>query len=297
MLSILIPVYKYDIVNFVQTLHQSALNAAIPFEIRVYDDASGPEWYSLNKEVSNLEGVIYKSFDKNLGRSAMRNTLAKDSRFNNLLFIDGDSGIVDLTYIPALVKIMDGQQVIVGKTLYRNSPPEDQNKYLRWLFGHKRESSSAKQRQLKPYHSFKTHHFLVGQELFLSIGFDEDLKEYGHEDTLFGFELQKRNIPILHTDIALYHEGLETADVFLHKTDKAIKNLLLINKNGMVLDTKLWRSFKKLLKIPGIKLLKPLIRLLNHLCSSKLRSSKPNLFSLDLYKLSKLFIFHTEIRK
>ena len=121
MLSILIPVYKYDIVNFVQTLHQSALDAAIPFEIRVYDDASGPEWYHVNKEVCNLEGVIYKSFDKNLGRSAMRNTLAKDSRFNNLLFIDGDSGIVDLTYIPALVKIMDGQQVIVGKTLYRNS--------------------------------------------------------------------------------------------------------------------------------------------------------------------------------
>ena len=291
MLSILIPVYKYNVVPFIKELQQSALAANISFEIRVYDDASGLEWNSINQETGNLEGVIYRHFENNIGRSAMRNQLAKDAAFDNLLFIDGDSGLFSPTYITDIIKYLDSDRVIVGKTLYRDNPPKDKRQYLRWLFGQQRESIAANIRQANPYQSFKTHHFAIKKQHFVDFGFNERLREYGHEDTLFGIQLKNKRIPVLHVDHGLYHEGLEAAEIFLKKTDQAIKNLLFINQENLVIDTKLWNTYQKLSKLPGIKLCLPIFRLINKVCLNKLLSSKPSLFSLDIYKLSKLFIF------
>lgn len=297
MLSILIPVYKYNVVPFIEELQRSAVAAKVPFELRVYDDASGAEWHSFNQEIGELEGVIYRQFENNLGRSAMRNQLARDAKFDNLLFIDGDSGLFSPTYVSDIIKHLDTDQVIVGRTLYREHPPQDQTQYLRWLFGQHRESIAANIRQANPYQSFKTHHFAIKKKHFIDFGFNEQLREYGHEDTLFGFELKNRAIPVLHVDHGLYHEGLEAAEVFIKKTDQAIKNLLLINQEGPIIDTKLWRTYQKLVRLPGIKLCLPVFKLLHKICLNKLQSGKPNLFSLDLYKLSKLFIFSSDFRK
>ena len=297
MLSILIPIYKYNVVPFIEELQQSAVAAKVPFELRVYDDASGAEWNSINQEIGNLEGIIYRQFENNLGRSAMRNQLAKDAKFDNLLFIDGDSGIDSPSYVSDIIKLLDTDQVIVGRTLYREHPPKDQSQYLRWLFGQHRESIAANIRQANPYQSFKTHHFAIKKKHFIDFKFNEQLKEYGHEDTLFGYELKNRFIPVLHVDYGLYHEGLEAAEIFIKKTDQAIKNLLLINQKGLVIDTKLWRTYQKLVRLPGIKLCLPVFKFIHKVCLIKLKSSKPNLFSFDLYKLSKLFIFSPDFRK
>lgn len=296
MLSILIPVYRYNLVQFVQELHQSALEADIKFEIRVYDDASGTDWNIVNKAIDHLEHVIHKQFKENRGRSSMRNKLAEDAKYNYLLFIDGDSALVNSEYITEIKKSIEPDAVLVGKTDYRLDPPEDKQKHLRWLFGKERESIEAKLRQLNPYNAFKTHHFLIEKGIFQSIRFNEKIEGYGHEDTFFGFDLQKQQVKIKHLNFALYHEGLESADVFLKKTDQAIFNLFKINKDETILNTRLWKSYEKTKVILGKPFFNPILKVANKLFENKLTNKKPNLFLLDLYKLTKLFIISTENR-
>ena len=41
---------------------------------------------------------------------------------------------------------------------------------------------------------------MISKTCFEQISFNEDLQGYGHEDTLFGYELDKKNIQIHHLD-------------------------------------------------------------------------------------------------
>ena len=281
---------------FVRDLHQSATDAGIVFEIRIYDDESGKKWTKTNEILGDLDGVVYQSLPNNIGRSAIRNKLAKEAKYQYLLFIDGDSALVSSDYITRMTKLLDGQKILVGKTSYRDKPPKEKNQYLRWLFGIKRESIKATDRQKKPYNAFKTHHFLIKKDLFLSIKFNENISEYGHEDTLFGFELKQRSLLIQHLDCPLYHEGLESSTAFLQKTDQAILNLFLINRKGDRIETKLWSTYKKISKLPGLPTLLPVFKIALKWTRANLVSSHPNLLSLDLYKLSKLILIASKNR-
>ena len=86
--------------------------------------------------------------------------------------------------------------------------------YFHWKYGSLREQSSVEQRNLKPYHSFMTNNFLIPKSIFLAIRFEEALTQYGHEDTLFGMELQRRGVPIVHLANPLRHGGLEAEGKF-----------------------------------------------------------------------------------
>jgi hypothetical protein len=47
--------------------------------------------------------------------------------------------------------------------------------------------------------------------------FSEDLKTYGHEDTLLGYDLFRNGIEIFHIDNPVEHTGLEDSSVLLRK--------------------------------------------------------------------------------
>ncbi|MEM9260646.1 MAG: hypothetical protein AAGA62_13425, partial [Bacteroidota bacterium] len=62
---------------------------------------------------------------------------------------------------------------------------------------------------------------------------------YGHEDTLWGQQLAKAGVGILHIDNPVTHLGLETSGVFLEKQHRAIHNLRLLKKQTPHLRTRL----------------------------------------------------------
>jgi hypothetical protein len=66
---------------------------------------------------------------------------------------------------------------------------------------------------------------MIEKSVFSKIRFNEELKQYGHEDTLLGYQLKKAGIGILHIDNGLMHEGLESNREFLNKTKLGIENL------------------------------------------------------------------------
>ena len=88
MLSILIPTYNYDITHLVYELHKQATKAKIDFEIICFDDGSKSEINSKNDSINQLNYSKFKELPLNIGRSAIRNLLAKEGQYENLLFID-----------------------------------------------------------------------------------------------------------------------------------------------------------------------------------------------------------------
>ena len=76
-----------------------------------------------------------------------------------------------------------------------------------------------------PYASFSTFNVLIDRTVFSKFRFNEELQQYGHEDTLFSYQLKKAGIDIIHIDNGLFHEGLESNRDFLNKTKPGIENL------------------------------------------------------------------------
>ena len=234
MISILIPVYNFGMEALVGDLLKQAKNAHVPFEIRLYDDGSEPVFKAANRKLLQLEGVIYQEMDRNLGRSAIRNRLARDAQFDQLLFMDCDSAVESDDFLKNYLGHLHPEKVLCGGRTYSPAPPENRELLLRWQIGQAREVSTASQRIPFPYRTFMTNNFVVPRSIFLTIGLNEDLEGYGHEDTLFGLELKRSGVSILHLDNPLRHIGLETCDEFLRKTREGIRNLAFLVQNQLV---------------------------------------------------------------
>ncbi len=293
MISILIPVYNFDIRKLVNKLNEQAKNAATNFEILIIDDLSAQEYKQTNSELNDLRNVRYLEWKKKLGRSKIRNTLAEMARYEYLLFMDCDSQVNSADYIQNYLPFCKGRRVVCGGRVYQPAPPEDPNKYLRWLYGTKREVVPADKRNETPNQSFMTNNFLISKSIFKNLQFDESITNYGHEDTLFGYELKKQRIFIQHIDNPLVHIDLETADEFIEKTRQGIRNLKMIldkhpNSNDLIQDVKLLKAFDKVKKWKAIALMKIYFSLFEKRLTKKLTSEHPSLKIFDIYKLAYL---------
>ena len=238
MISVLIPVYNYDISFLVSGLHQ-ALKDFEPFnEIIIGADGCDDSYIKIFRELEKLEGVRLYISNENIGRAQIRNRMAETATGSYLIFIDADvmkEGNF-LPFIMAYYKSINLAPVICGGTAYRKLPPDDPDRYLRWNYGVHREQKSARKRNRNPYASFSGFNFCIEKDLFLKIRFNEELHKYGHEDTLFGYQLKTAGTKLLHIDNSLLHEGIETNRVFIRKTAEGVHNLSLLY--DMVTDRK-----------------------------------------------------------
>jgi len=292
MLSILIPIYNFDVRPLVQALHRQGEESGVPFEICCFDDCSELAFRQKNAAVDSLAHVNYQTFSKNKGRSAIRNTLAKAAEYDYLLFMDCDSKVVRADYLQTYLSHLQADTVLYGGRVYRAQPPEDVRLRLHWHYGREREQTTASERKQHSYHSFMTNNFLIPKAVFERIGFDESLRQYGHEDTLFGLELRRRNIPVLHLDNPLEHLGLESADTFLRKTEQAVENLHQLWQSGKLTEARLLHFFEQCRRLYLIRPLHALFQLAKPwLQNYFLRQHKTKLWLFDFYKLG-IFMQH-----
>lgn len=286
MLSILIPVYNWDIRALVRALQAQAEDAGIPYEIICLDDASLPDIQQLNREIASLSNICYEALPANIGRAAIRNRLAARSRFPFLLFMDADSGIVRDDYLQRYLEHCAEDAVLTGGTVYLPDPPDDPALRLRWLYGVHREQHALETRQTLGWAQFATHHFVVPRQVFVQLSFEEKLRHYGHEDTLFGIALQQAGYRIVHLDNPLLHLGLEPAAVFLEKVESSVRNLALLQDSGQAIPSRLWETYVRLRKSGLHRLLAMIFPLLAPLMRRNLLGKQPDLMVLDVYKLA-----------
>ncbi len=254
MISVCIPVYNCDVRELVEELLSQLKNNKVNGEIIVVDDASNDNYKAVNKKLLDLEYAIYIELEKNIGRSAIRNLFLKYAQFDNLLFLDCDTKILNDNFITNYLNLRE--DVICGGRIYSQKPGE--RKYLlRWKYGINRECKLAKKRALEPYHSFMTNNFVVKISVLQQLQFDERLTGYGHEDSIFGYHLMKNNYLIKHIDNQTIHDFNETSEEFLKKTQQGIENLLFIHTcllpNGEFIEfNKLLKTFEKTKRIRSL---------------------------------------------
>ncbi|HMQ49756.1 MAG TPA: glycosyltransferase [Saprospiraceae bacterium] len=288
MLSILLPIYNYDVRPLVQVLQSQAQHLQVPWEIICLDDASAPAYRDLNREIDRLSGVQYEVLSENIGRARIRNALAQRARLEYLLFMDCDSGVVNDDFLATYGAHLQPNTVLCGGTAYAENAPSQPELNLHWKYGRRREQISADRRRQSPYQSFKTHHFVVPKPLMLRFPFEERLTQYGHEDTLFGLALEKAHIPIVHLDNPMLHLGLEPRAIFLEKTKRAIENLVFLQEQGIAIETRLLNVYQGLQRWKMAALAAWLLKRLNPVLVWLLYRPNPPIRALDLYKLSYL---------
>ena len=291
MLSILIPTYNYNIEALVAELHAQSTACGIDFEILCYDDGSTDlKIIEENKSIDKLKNVSYKVLDSNIGRSAIRNLLAKDANYDLLLFLDADVIPVNnkfiSNYLGALTK---STQIIYGGILYQEESPTESH-LLRWVYGKKREALSVVKRNENIYLSFLTLNFIIRKTVFNSVSFNEDIPNLRNEDTLFSYNLKQEKIAIGHIENPVYHLGLEDSETFLKKAIESqdVMNLFLEENLIDINYTQITKTIYKLKKIKLDRLFSMSHPFTKKLFKANLLSKKPSLFIFDLYKLSYL---------
>ena len=291
MISVLIPIYNYDVTHFVETLYQQGKASGIDFEIILMDDASSDNFRKINQQWQTKPEINYIQLEQNVGRAKIRNLLAEKAQYDFLLFQDCDAEIASPSYFENYLTQCQENKVVCGGTIYKKEAPKDSSLMLRWKYGKEREEKSAEKRQQQPNAAFTTNNFLIPKETFNNIKFDESLVKYGHEDTLFGYELSQQNIIIHHINNPLIHVGLESAAVFLQKTEEGIKNLIQIIQTKKP-EKKFYQDVKLLSYFLIIKAyrLNWLFNLLYQLFYQKIykhlkNNTKPTIKYFDLYKI------------
>jgi len=287
MISVCVPVYNADVRNLALILGKQARQLAVPVELVFIDDASDEDYRKTNREVHKFGRFI--ELDANIGRARIRNLFLKYTVYNYLLFLDCDAKILSNDFLKNYVSAIPSDYadvVICGGKIYPEEKPE-RNRRLRWRYGILKESTPAKERRRFPNRSFMSNNFLISRQLLIKFPFDENLSGYGHEDTLFGFNLKKNNINIVHTDNPVMNGELETNNEFLSKVNQSIINLkktLEITQydQNYIKDNKLLRFYycnRKLrfLLTPVLGMIFPVIKFL-------LTSGFVSIWLLNIYK-------------
>lgn len=285
-LSVLIPVYNWDCSDLLAALHEQGVSLGIPFEIVVADDCS-PD----RSHIGNLRGVAERlagcrliELGENLGRAAVRNMLAAESRFSKLLFLDCDSGMVSENFLKEFVSASEQASVVCGRIVHPDCLPE-RGVELRYSYEKRADAQRwASVRSKRPYDRFTPFSFLIDREVFESIRFDESFAGYGYEDVLFGMELKERGISVLHIDTPLMHLGLESNRVFLEKSRQAIENAWE-HRKSVGEGSALLNCYSKLKKIHMSWPFRLVWKMWANCMEQNLCGSKPSLKIFSLYKL------------
>lgn len=298
MLSVCIPVYNSDITDLVNGLLNQidALDDSI--EICLIDDAStNPTCDVLG---FNHPKIIGFKNTVNSGRARVRNQFKEVANYGHLLFLDGDSRIIRSDFLKTYCDLLKTSkvEVLCGASVYQeNRPPRSH--YLRWKYSILRESKTLIERQCNPKLGFKTNNFIIDREIFKRVHFNESLRGYGHEDSLFGYDLNKAKVKINHVDNPVLNYQLDDNSTFLKKTKEGVSNLkqvlqIVAHDSEFLKSNKLSRTYVSLKKSKlnwliylGLASIHPL----NHFLL------KRGLFVLtmfDLYKLKLMLQINTQ---
>lgn len=284
-LSILIPTHNYDCSRLVYNLETQLSDDD---EIIVGNDCSTDKSIvaKLNEIGNSGKSRLYTPSENKhpLGRAAIRNTLAREAKGEWLLFIDADAEVCSKTFIDDYLAAANNAPVVCGGT---GNLPECPSPECRLRYNYEVEAEkrfTVERRREFPYAQLTTFNFLISRDIFLSIEFDEKIREYGYEDTCFGFELKERGIAIHHIDNKLIHLGIEPSTVYLAKIETALRSLAKLEPE-QCRQIRLSAFAMKLERYCLLGLIRCVFRLTKKTLRANLLGKHPNQKLFTFYKL------------
>lgn len=287
MLSVLVPIYNYNAYPLVEELHKQCIELGIVFEILCQDDASKSTLNINNEKINSLSNCNFISLEKNVAHRQNRNLLAKRAKYEYLLFLDGDSIVINSHYIKNYINNLKEYDVIYGGRLHPENYPSNQQ-ILRWKYGKFIEDKLAKDRLKKPYKCLLFNNTIIKKECFNKVKFDTEITLYGHDDTQLSYQLSLIPSKIHHIDNQIKHGDIDSNEVYINKTKNSIKSLLVLYASKKidyryVSLLKLY-VFLKTTKLHLIALL--FYKIFKNTMTKNLVSNNPSLIVFNLFRMS-----------
>src|SRR5262249_1672878 len=158
-LSILIPVYNFDVTSLVRSLAEQLQQSGREGEIILVDDFSNPSFDTNNRKLTENSFLKYYRNEKNEGRTQSRRKLSSLAKFDHLLFIDCDSRIIRNNFIETYFEEAGkGIDISAGGRVYPSTVPAECRYRLHWKYGRRRESGKRA--------AFMSNNFLIRKPLF-----------------------------------------------------------------------------------------------------------------------------------
>jgi len=291
-LSILIPTYNDICVELVDALcRQAGSLPHLTYEVLVADDGSTrQEVVEANHVIDSNAHCKYLRREQNEGRSAIRNYLARQARYELLLFIDSHMSVIREDYIDSYLSHRTHPLVYGGYAITVAQSPKDNLRYKYELscIG----AQDVGSRTASPYSNFHTSNFMIHRDIMLAHPLDERFKRYGYEDVLFGKRLKAEGIEIFHIDNPVGFNRFESNQRFVEKTEEGLCTLHEFSDE--------LRGYSRLLAISDrleqwhIMGLPRVVHALFGKCIRRhLLSAKPSLFLFKVYRLG----FFSSLRK
>lgn len=287
MISLLIPVFNYNIVDLVTALHKQIQLNDIPFEIICLDDGSNEAIVELNSGIAKFENVTYKIAKKNNGRTKTRQHLALAAKYDWLLFLDADVLPKSENFIGNYLKYLNQTyDAIFGGFAYSNKVPKKEYK-LRWTYGLAQEQKLASYRNIRPFKIIISANFLIKRDLFLKINSKVEENIYGL-DNIFGAQLKSANAKVLHIDNEVYHLGIETNSIYLKKKENSALTVLNYYKTNKLKDHQndLLHFFIKIKRFRLNYIFAFVYKFFGNGMRKNLRGGQPSIKLLQLYRIS-----------
>lgn len=254
-------------------------------ELLLYYDGSPPEFRARCKAALTELPLDSWGPADNRGRAAARNALFKKAQGEYLLVMDSDAMLLGSDWLAQLWRAKPVSGVLQGGRSVEAKPPRADA--LRWHYTLKREIRSLNARKAQPYEAFMTGSFFIHREAYQKLRFDERLRGYGHEDTLFGWALAEEKIPITHLDLPFLFSADESAQVFLHKSAEAMRSLLhvahLYPQYRSRFKMLRYADRLKTWRLSGLYRLK--FKIFRSLIERNLKGRHPSLMLFDLWRL------------
>ena len=286
MLSILIPIYNYNVYPLVKELNRQCVACGIDFEILCQDDGSSINCVE-NNQINDLDHCRYLINKKNIGRASNINNLVGFSKFDYVLILEADAFPFKKNYIEFYIeRIQQEAQAVFGGVIYDDLKPP-KNAVLRWIYGHSRESKDLGYRIKNPNDIVFSWNLLIQKKLFLINPFDSSITTYGFEDLVFLKKLKENNVIIQQIDNPCIHQNEEQSSVFIEKSKIAVLNLIKLSHKNVLQasDSKLLSTFQILKKLHLTTLIIFIFKSFEKFIEKNLLSERPSLFLFDLYRL------------
>ena len=323
-LSIAIPTRNDDCSQTVsKLLEQARRETSLDFEILIADDASdNAEVIRQLNIIGNQEGCRLIRLKENVGRSAVRNQtirpeflnridetimflpltkqeirdvvelqmnavrnmLAREAKYDKVLFIDAGVDINNQDFLKTYILHANDADIVCGgwKT---EVGAETAKANLRAKYELSCEKNHTPlQRNKHPYRSFRTVNFLVHKDILLNNPFPADMTGYGYEDVVFGKQAEKAGCTVLHIDNPVVYKSYEDNEAFVSKTIQSV-NTLYIYRERIGQYSKLHSIAFRLRKLRLDSLMVFLYKQRSETWKKQLCGNCPSLRMLSLLKL------------
>lgn len=287
MISVLIPIYNYNVLGLVNEIHDQLMDCKIPFEIICLDDGSDDHFVKENTEIKNHSNTSLIVSRSNQGRIKSRQILSEQAKYNWLLYLDSDVMPKHEVFMSNYLKFVNSKyEAVFGGICYKRNKPE-KDYILRWKYGIFKEEKNAETRNKNKYKNIVSANMLIKKELFKSINSKIEFEGYGL-DNYFSALMKEMNTIPYHIDNEVIHLGIEKSEVYLIKTEKAVINLIKLYKEHKIeaKENDLFSFFVMLKRFQLHYIFSAFFSFFKSAMKKNLIGKHPSISLLQLYKIS-----------